>query len=354
MIAYRACVSPCSSILLLFLLATALLPVSPSLQGQQWSWARKFDTYEVVPLDSGEGIPLLTCPEEHVLLRVSQRNSTCSNGLDNVITRSYRFKNGGGNNDDLWGLRSAVYHSCFDPSRRSPLWVVHLLSPFPPDGNEEDNGDVDDVYQDNGPAKWDIFEHVVQGGNGDVFIERIDHASSNHLYDRGHLAPAGDMLGCRERAKATLHVANRAPHESLLNQRQWNGVEKHIRRFVRHVNETVLVVTGVAGIEGMARERGSTGQLVAIPRYWWKVVVTRDMRNHLLFFTPNLSVQIAPAALSLNSPGLPPDLRDMLRRSLAPQLFWLHSMHAAFNNFVQSSSSPPSDRHRRRKSKRIT
>lgn len=181
-------------------------------------------------------------------------------------------------------------------------------------------------------GKWACFASTDQGGNGGAFVGR-----ANRLYDRGHLTPMGDMWGDEGRGQATLHVANRAPHESLLNRQQWNAVEQCIRKFVAtQVNDTVTVVTGVAGDEGWAQESGRDGQLVAIPRFWWKLVVTADWQHHLLFFSPNLSVQIAPEAVSLNSPDLPQELRGALRQALSPRLFGTPSMHARFNSFVSS------------------
>lgn len=62
-------------------------------------------------------------------------------------------------------------------------------------------------------------------------------------YDRGHMAPAGDMATDEGMAQC-FSLANMVPQDPKNNQRTWNKIEEATRKYIQRASGDVYVITG--------------------------------------------------------------------------------------------------------------
>lgn len=109
----------------------------------------------------------------------------------------------------------------------------------------------------------------------------------NSGYDRGHMAPAGDMKWSPESMRESFLMTNICPQAHDLNRGAWSKLEEKCRQ--RAVADSaVVIVCGPVFIPGEGTERiGDTG--VAVPRRFFKVVLSpyADPPMAIGFIMPN-------------------------------------------------------------------
>lgn len=90
-------------------------------------------------------------------------------------------------------------------------------------------------------------------------------------YDRGHLAPAGDMKWSAKAMRESFYLSNICPQKPKLNRGIWKELEEQCRLWALD-NGSLLIVTGpviTGDMERLGKNR------VAIPRAFYKVLCCR-------------------------------------------------------------------------------
>lgn len=107
----------------------------------------------------------------------------------------------------------------------------------------------------------------------------------NSGYDRGHLAPAGDMKRSREAMFESFLFSNMSPQVAEFNQGIWNFLEMRVRKWAvekKHIYIiTGPVLTSIIDVIGQNE--------VSVPGYFYKVLLSfeKDEVQSIAFLLPN-------------------------------------------------------------------
>lgn len=110
---------------------------------------------------------------------------------------------------------------------------------------------------------------------------------TNSGFDRGHMAPAGDMKWSSQAMQESFYMTNICPQAGELNRGTWNRIEEKCRQKAV-ADSAVIIVCGPIFEPGEAVQRiGQTG--VAVPRRFFKVVLSpyTDPPTAIGFIVPN-------------------------------------------------------------------
>jgi endonuclease G len=130
-------------------------------------------------------------------------------------------------------------------------------------------------------VSWELLASEVSGDseresqfttdpNVDGCATTADYRNSG--YDRGHMAPAGDMKWSPEAMKESFYLTNISPQADDLNRGAWKKLEEKCRQRAE-VDSALVIVCGPIFNDGEAVERiGETG--VAVPRSYFKVILS--------------------------------------------------------------------------------
>ena len=139
----------------------------------------------------------------------------------------------------------------FNPQYHIPNWVSWELT------SDETDGEV---------ARTNKFsaDSDVEG-----CAETWDYSYSG--YDRGHMAPAGDMKWSRKAMEETFYMTNICPQSKVLNTGSWKRLEEKCRQWAQ-ADSAVYIVCGpvIAGrpIEYIGDSR------VYVPKKFFKVIIS--------------------------------------------------------------------------------
>ena len=106
-------------------------------------------------------------------------------------------------------------------------------------------------------------------------------------YDRGHMAPAGDMPNDAAKAQS-FSLANMVPQAPELNQRAWNQIEQATRKYAARATADVFVFTGPS-FDQRPSTVGAGG--VWVPSHTWKVVYSRGEDRAWAYWMTNAGGQ---------------------------------------------------------------
>lgn len=109
-------------------------------------------------------------------------------------------------------------------------------------------------------------------------------------YDRGHMAPAGDMKWNDEAMRHSFSMANICPQAKQLNTGAWNKLESKCRQRAK-ADSVVVIVCGPVPSPSVIAHIGTTG--VAVPEAFFKVVLSpfTDPPRGIGFIMPNHKVK---------------------------------------------------------------
>jgi endonuclease G len=107
-------------------------------------------------------------------------------------------------------------------------------------------------------------------------------------YDRGHMAPAGDMKWDEQAMNETFYLTNVCPQDAALNAGMWNDIEIKVREWARR-DKSLIVVTGPI----MGKNQETIGQDIdiAVPEAFFKVILSPNTtpKKAIAFICPNRS-----------------------------------------------------------------
>ena len=105
-------------------------------------------------------------------------------------------------------------------------------------------------------------------------------------YDRGHMAPAGDMKWDEQAMSETFYLTNICPQDNALNAGLWNDLELKVREWARR-DKSLIVVTGP--IVGKNYDVIGQDVDIAVPEAFFKVLLspTTNPIKAIGFICPN-------------------------------------------------------------------
>lgn len=139
-------------------------------------------------------------------------------------------------------------------------------------------------------------------------------------YDRGHMAPNGDMAN-RAQQYDSFSLANMVPQSPKNNQEVWRNLEEATRTFVTKQKQDAYVITGPAFLSGELKQVGQ----VLVPTHVFKAVYFPQLNLAGAYFAPNdqsgqvdvVSIKQLEQSLGINLfPSMPAALKT--KRSLLP------------------------------------
>lgn len=98
--------------------------------------------------------------------------------------------------------------------------------------------------------------------------ETYDYSYSG--YDRGHMAPAGDMKWSRESMQASFSLANICPQVKSLNTGAWKRLEEKCRKWAK-ADSAIVIVCGPVLNDPIREYIGDTR--IAVPKRFFKVIL---------------------------------------------------------------------------------
>lgn len=170
----------------------------------------------------------------------------------------------------------------FNPQRHIPNWSAWELTA------EETRGDV---------ARTNSFS---SDPNVEGCAETWDYSYSG--YDRGHLAPAGDMKWDKQAMAETFLLTNITPQDKKLNTGAWRTLEEKCRAWAR-ADSAIYIVCGPVPDSKPKETIGDTH--VWVPRRFFKVIIApyASPARGIGFIMPNSQVKggMQPCAVSIDS-----------------------------------------------------
>lgn len=114
-------------------------------------------------------------------------------------------------------------------------------------------------------------------------------------FDRGHMAPAGDMH-TREAMAQSFSLANMVPQDSNLNRGPWNKLEQDTRKYIQRAKGDVYVFTG--SFYDTSRPQTIGQGRVAVPTHVYKVVYDPNTGKSWVHWYENKADSKAKSPLS--------------------------------------------------------
>ena len=102
-------------------------------------------------------------------------------------------------------------------------------------------------------------------------------------FDRGHLAPAGDMSFNTTAMSESFYMSNMSPQDPSFNRGIWKALESLVRNW--GANSSIYVVTGPI-LSTCSSYIGSNK--VCVPEYYYKVIYDPSEQKMISFILPNI------------------------------------------------------------------
>lgn len=169
----------------------------------------------------------------------------------------------------------------FNPSLHIPNWVAWQLTDIETQGTEPRTNKF--LADDNIPGSADPFDYNYSG------------------YDRGHMAPAGDMKWDKKANAESFYMTNIIPQVKALNTGTWKKLEEKCRQWARHYGD-IYIVCGPILTDPPIEYIGDSR--VCVPRRFFKAILALDYERPraIGFIMPNAKVPggMQEAAVSID------------------------------------------------------
>ncbi len=118
-------------------------------------------------------------------------------------------------------------------------------------------------------------------------------------FDRGHMAPAGDMKWSARAMDDCFYFSNMCPQTKRLNSGKWNDLEKNTRRWAT-IDGQLIIIAGPVLTDRITRTIGA-GR-VAVPNRFFKVIYSPAKQQMVAFVFSNtdLPEAVKDAACSVD------------------------------------------------------
>lgn len=154
----------------------------------------------------------------------------------------------------------------FNPKLHIPNWVAWQLTAEEADGDEPRTNKF--FADENVPGSAESFDYNYSG------------------YDRGHMAPAGDMKWDKHAISESFLMTNIVPQTKALNSGAWKRLEEKCRTWAK-VYGNIYIVCGPVITDAPIEYIGDSR--VFVPRRFFKAVIALDPENPrgIGFIMPN-------------------------------------------------------------------
>lgn len=170
----------------------------------------------------------------------------------------------------------------FNPEKHVPNWVAWELTGAEADGTV--------------PRAKDFMADLSVPGCANPW----DYSYSG--YDRGHMAPAGDMKWDEVAMQQSFYMTNICPQMNSLNSGAWKRLEEKCRNWAR-IDSAIIIVAGPILSDNLTETIGATG--VIVPERYFKVILSpyADPPRGIGFIMNNGYVEggMQKAAVSIDS-----------------------------------------------------
>lgn len=116
-------------------------------------------------------------------------------------------------------------------------------------------------------------KHWIQDGRVAGCASSRDYVNSG--YDRGHIAPAGDLRWSEKAMRQSFTMTNVCPQSHLLNEGGWGRLEEKVREWVNR-DGRLIVIAGPVVAPSDTIAIGETR--VRVPGAFYKIVLAHDAR----------------------------------------------------------------------------
>lgn len=118
-------------------------------------------------------------------------------------------------------IQRTGYTLAYDARNKTPQWVAWELTREETRGNEERTNEF-------------LPDPEVKG------TKVMTHDYSGSGYDRGHMAPAGDMKWSKKAMQESFYMSNICPQNHHLNTEDWNDLEMKCRNWARRYGKVYI------------------------------------------------------------------------------------------------------------------
>ena len=154
-------------------------------------------------------------------------------------------------------IQRTGYTLSYHAKHRTPQWVAWELTKEETRGNEERTNEFQ--------PDPDVMGTKV-----------VTYDYSHSGYDRGHMAPAGDMKWSKKAMQESFYMSNICPQDHNLNTEDWNDLEMKSREWARRYGK-VYIVCGP--IYKGTRNEYIGDHRVKVPDAFFKVILINDTKK---------------------------------------------------------------------------